>query len=345
MGIRQINKNQTGAALITVMIVVFIMMAIIAHLTVTNFRTIKRLGNRQLVEQASTIAFSAIDFGRAGLGTSASTSQVDTLKDIWAQPIPKVKLFDDVYMSGNVIDEQSKFNLNDLVNRYGQVNPNVLKQFTNLLTYINLSPDLATAIAYYMAAPQYQGSISTQYSMSNPPSRPAGRPLVDITELMLVKGMDANTLQRMLKYVTVIPVSNFGFASESSVESQPQNNDTSLSFGNGMQVNVNTAMPEVIAAKAGMPVNVAQRMISERQAKSFGSQSDVVTFLAKNGIMNEKDGPNANKYNLSGLGVTSNYFTIHAVVDDQQDQVKWVALVYRQNRSGQWPQILWRHPE
>lgn len=345
MGIRSINKPN-GAALITVMIVVFIMMAIIAHLTVTNFRTIKRLTNRQLVEQASAIAYSAIDFGRAGLGTSGSTSQVDTLKDIWAQPLPKVKLFDEIFMSGVVVDEQSKFNLNDLVNQYGQVNPIVLTQFTNLLSFISLSPDLATAISFYMASPQYQGAVTAQYSMSTPSSRPAGRPLVDLTELILVKGMDASTLQRMLKYVTAIPVTN-NFLNNESAESKnaPPPPPPETAFGTGLAVNVNTATPEVIAAKTGIPLNVAQRLISARQVKPFTSAADAVAFLGKNGIVNESGVANNSKYNLKGLGVTSSYFTIHAVVNDQQNQVKWVALVYRQNRSGNWPQILWRHPE
>ena len=255
------------------MIVVFIMMAIIAHLTVTNFRTIKRLTNRQLVEQASAIAYSAIDFGRAGLGTSGSTSQVDTLKDIWAQPLPKVKLFDEIFMSGVVVDEQSKFNLNDLVNQYGQVNPIVLTQFTNLLSFISLSPDLATAISFYMASPQYQGAVTAQYSMSTPSSRPAGRPLVDLTELILVKGMDASTLQRMLKYVTAIPVTN-NFLNNESAESKnaPPPPPPETAFGTGLAVNVNTATPEVIAAKTGI------------NGISISSNNFLVSALSKIGL-------------------------------------------------------------
>lgn len=339
------NKKYSGAALITVMIVVFIIMAIIAHLTVTNFRTIKRLSNRQLIEQASTIAFSAIDFGRAGLGTSGATASVDTLKDIWAQPLPKTKLLDDIYMSGYVLDEQSKFNLNDLVSN-GQVNTNVVTQFSNLLSYINLPPSLAYNIAYYMASPQYQSDIVNQYTMANPPSRPAGRPLVDLSELILVKGITPPIVNKLVQYVTAIPVTNYNYQNESNAESanipapQPQ------TFGFGLFVNVNTASAEVIAAKSGISLAVAQRMLSYRETQSFKSNNDVTTFLTQNGIVaNQPSNSNGQKLNLSGLGVTSSYFTIHAVVDDQSDQVRWAALVYRQNRSGQWPQILWLHPE
>ncbi|MDD3267611.1 MAG: type II secretion system minor pseudopilin GspK [Burkholderiales bacterium] len=333
-------KNR-GAALITVMIVVFIIVAIITHLTVTNYRTVKRLSNRQLQEQASTIAFSAIDFGRAGLGTSAATLATDSLKDIWAQPLPKTKLFDEVYMSGYVIDEQSKFNLNDLVNTNGQPNQTVITQFSNLLSYINLPPGLAYNIAYYMAAPPYQSEIMNQYTTANPPSRPAGRPFIDISELILIKGVNSQIINKLQQYVTIIPVNNYNYKNESQTESSTSSGGNKQNSP-GLSVNVNTAMPEVIAAKGGISLSVAQRIVSARQAKTFGSTGSVIAFLTENGItQNNKD----DKSNLSGLVVSSKYFTTHAVVEDQDYTVKWVALVYRPNRSGQWPQILWLHPE
>lgn len=335
-------KNRNGAALITVMIVVFIIMAIIANLTVTNFRTIKRLSNRQLIEQASTIAFSAIDFGRAGLATSGATASIDTLKDIWAQPLPKTKLFDDVYMSGNVIDEQSKFNINDLVSTSGQVNQNVLTQFSSLLKYINIPQGLAYAIAYYMAAPQFQSDIMAQYTMSNLPSRPAGRPLMDLSELILIKGVTPEIVNKLTQYITAIPVTNYKFQNESNTAESTPNNTSAMS--GGLFVNANTASAEVIAAKSGISLSIAQRMLSYRDIQPFKSSSDITTFLTQNGVSQQNSTPGV-QLNLAGLGVTSNYFTVHAAVNDQEDKVKWVALVYRQNRSGQWPQILWLHPE
>lgn len=332
-----------GAALITVMIVVFIIVAIITHLTVTNYRVVKRLSNRQLIEQASLIAFGAIDFGRAGLGTSAATLSTDSLKDIWAQPLPKTKLFDDVYMSGYVIDEQGKFNINDLVSTTGQVNQAVVSQFSDLLSYINLSPSLSYNIAYYMAAPQYQSDITSQYTMSDPPSRPAGRPLIDLSELILVKGISAQDVNKLLTYVTAIPVSNYNYTSESSQVESNINDKSNLNQSKGLGVNVNTASPEVIAAKGGISLAIAQRMVSARQAKTFGSVGDVKTFLSDNGVIQSNVA--SDKLNLAGLLVSSKYFTTHAVIENQDDTVKWVALVYRRDRSGQWPQILWLHPE
>lgn len=340
-------KKNRGAALITVMIVVFIVMAIIANLSVTNFRVIKRLSNRQLIEQAATIANSAIDFGRAGLGTSAATSKVDTLKDIWAQPLLKTKIMENTYMSGYVVDEQSKFNINDLVIN-GRVNSNVLNQFSALLGYINLPQGLAYNIAYYIASPQYQSDIMQQYTSGIPAYRPAGRQFVDLSELVLVKGITPAIAQKLMQYVVAIPVSGFGFVNESAVESSPSSSSGIpggiAAMGFGMGVNANTASAEVIAAKSGIQLPIAQRLISYRDSQPFQSTQELTTFLTSNGVSNTQN-QGGTPLNLSGLGVTSNYFTVHAVIDNEDDEYRLVALVFRQNRSGQWPQILWQHPE
>lgn len=337
--------KRSGAALITVMVVVFIVMAIIANLSVTDFRVIKRLSNRQQIEQASTMALSAVAFGRAGLGTSGATSGFDSLNDVWAQPIPKTKLLEETYMSGYIIDEQSKFNINDLVTTNGQVNQVVLAQFTSLLSNINLPQSMATNIASYMAAPQYQSDIMQQYTQGKPAYRPAGRPLLDLSELILVKGVTPPMVLKMAQYVTAIPVNGAGLMNESANESSPQPPvpAANQAQGSGMTVNVNTASAEVIAAKSGIQLPVAQRLLSYRATNAFESTGQIKTFLTQNGVQDKQ--ANGTPLNLAGLGTTSSYFTIHVQIDVHEDQFRWIALVFRQNRSGQWPQILWQHPE
>jgi general secretion pathway protein K len=345
------KKNQ-GVALITVLVIVFIVMAIITSMTVHNYRTIRRLTNQKIMDQSYSILLAAIDFARAGLATSAATSATDSLTDIWAQPIPKTKVLDDIQMSGYIQDEQGKFNINDLVSN-GVVNQTVLAQFTNLLSYLNIPSGVASNIAYYMASPQNQSSIIQQYTMANPAYRPAGRPLTDLSELLLVKGMQPSWIYKLNQYVTAIPVSiNYQSLNnqESSAESQSVNSgQIPLPSGTGtILVNINTASPEVISAKSGIPLPIAQRMVTLRTTTVFKSQQDITTFLASNGIMlsqNTQNRQSTNTIKPNTLTTASNYFTVHAVVDSGDYEFKWVALVYRSNRSGQWPQVLWQHPE
>ena len=341
-----IQKNR-GAALITVLIIVFIIMAIITNLTVRNYRVIRRLSNQKAMEQCYGILFAAADFGRAGLATSAATSPTDSISDIWAQPIPKTQVIDDIYMSGYIIDEQGKFNINDLVSN-GQVNQTVLNQFSSLLTYLNIPPALAPAIAYYMASPQYEGNIMSQYTNGNPAYRPAGKPMLDLAELKLVKGMQPQYEYKLANYITAIPVSITGQVMSESQESSTQNTNTAIApTGPGVVlVNVNTAPAEVIAAKSGIPLTVANRMTTIRENTTFKSQQDITSFLTSNGIMlSQNTSQGTTTVNPGTLTTNSNYFTIHASVDKGDYEFKWVEMVYRANRSGQWPQVLWHHPE
>lgn len=347
----KLKHSNRGAALITVLIIVFIVMAIITNITVRNYRVIRRLTNQKAMEQCNGILLAAIDFGRAGLATSAATSPTDALTDIWAQPIPKTKIMDDIFMSGYIMDEQGKFNINDLVSN-GQVNQTVLNQFTSLLQNLNIPAAIASNIAYYIASPQYQGSISSQYTGGQPAYRPSGKPFVDLSELMLVKGMQPEWVYKLNQYVTAIPVSINGLlqaestaAQQQQLQQQQQQKGPPTSTGS-ILVNVNTAPAEVIAAKSGIPLTIAQRIVTSRDNIPFKSQQDITNFLTSNGIMlSQNSSQGASTITPSTLTTSSNYFTIHAVVDKGDYEFKLVALVYRANRSGQWPQVLWQHPE
>lgn len=347
-------RNKTrGAALLTVLVIVFVVMAIITNLTVKNYRVIRRLINQNIQQQADVLLSFAVNFSRAALATTASTSSIDTANDIWAQPLPKTKAIGDFTFSGYILDEQGKFNINDLVVN-GNINPNVLQQFTQLLTYLNIPAGMASNIALYMASPQNEQAIATEYTGGNPAYRPAGKPLIDLSELMLVKGMQAAWLYKLSQYVTVIP-QNINFLNLNNIESSessPSTNPSSPNLANNFgvtQVNVNTATAEVIAAKSGIPLQVAQRMTTSRNDTPFKSTQDITTFLSNNGIIlsqnGQSTGGNQTQINTSTLTTQTSYFTVHAVVDDGDYQFTWVALLYRPNRSGQWPQILWQHPE
>ncbi|MCC2645331.1 MAG: hypothetical protein K0R94_1109 [Burkholderiales bacterium] len=351
------KDKYSGAALIAVMVIVFLVMTIISNITIRNFRIISRLTNQNIQQQATAMLSVGTNFGRAGLGTSAATSKIDTINDIWAQPLPKTKIIGDFFVSGYITDEQSKFNINDLVVN-GNLNAPVIAQFTQLLSYLKLPTSLATSIALYMASPANQSDIMSSYSSGDSPSRPAGRPLVDLSELLLVQGMQNNWLFKLQEYITVIP-KKVDFAAlnespaaesssaESGVESSSRQQNLKVESNSGtIQVNVNTASAEVISAKSGIPLSVAQRMISQRTSTPFKTIKDISTFLSTNGIILSQETSNGKpKVDPSTLTIQSNYFTIHAVADKDDFQFALVSLVYRPDRSGQWPKLIWQHPE
>jgi general secretion pathway protein K len=313
------NRNKKGAALITVLIIVVIVVTIIANLLVSNYRLLKRVSNRQITEQSTVILYSLVDFVRAVLGTSGATSEIDALTDVWAQPLPETKLLNDVYMKGYIIDEQSKFNINDLVSG-GQPNGDMILKFSNLLSFLNLPVSLSYNLSNYITDRQFQNLIVAEYAAHNPPYQPAGRPLIDLSELILVKGFDAAIVNKLKNYVTAISSSN-----------------------SRIKVNVNTASAEVIAAITNLQLPIAQRFTIYRVQNPFHNQEDIEKFLSDNGI-DVKD-KTRNNITLDGLDVKSSYFTIHAVLHNRDYLFNWVALVYRADRNGTWPNVLWQHAE
>jgi general secretion pathway protein K len=343
MGIITLRRRTDGVALVTVLIMVFIIMAIISNITIQNYRTIRRLTNQTVQDQAVAILHGTMDFARAGLATSGATSKIDALTDIWAQPIPQTEMMNDIFISGYLLDEQGKFNINDLVAQ-GMINQNVLKQFTALLNYLNIPASMANSIAYYMAAPQNQESIMTQYTSGNPAYRPAGKPLVDLSELLLVKGMQPTWVFKLNQYVTVIP---------QEIKPDPNNKQdkdmpppATPTDSGSVKVNINTASPEVIAAKSGMPLAVAQRIVTIRYTTPFKSVGEIQDFLSKNGITaNSGSSGEGQSFNPDTLAVESRYFTLHALVTHGDYQFKWIAMLLRQSRNGQWPTVVWQHPE
>ena len=87
-------------------------------------------------------------------------------------------------------------------------------------------------------------------------------------------------------------------------------------------------------------------MTTMRDNTVFKSQQDITSFLTSNGIILSQNSAQGSSTITPGtLTTSSNYFTIHAAVDKGDYEFKWVALVFRANRSGQWPQVLWQHPE
>lgn len=324
-------KKNKGAALITVLVMVFLVMAMITNMMVKNYRVIRKLNNHKILTQAQYYLFFAIDFGRMSLFTCGLTLDYDYNKDLCSQPLPKTEIANDFWISGYISDELAKFNINDLI-KNGKINKEVLDKFSNLLIFLKIPSSLANSIALYMASAEEQGDLRNQYTLSYPPYLPASRAIVDLSELSLVKGIQAVWLYKLNNYITAIP----------------KNESDSKSSESESVININSASAEVIAAKTNLDLAIAQRIVALRNSEPFKNAKDITEFFTKNGIMTSRDDDKNNyskKINTNVLSAQSNYFTIHAVVDKGDYQFQWVAYVNRPFRKSEWPRVLWQRPE
>ena len=168
-------NNIKGAAIIIALIVVLLVMSLITAVTSISYYQIKMIENYRLENQAYFLVRGLVNLARAGLVTSGMTSSIDTLKDIWAQPLKPFRLLPGVLAAGYLEDEEGKFNIDSLINQDGNTNQVQLDKLRDLFSLLSIPVNLADNIAVYIESPRYAGNKLNEYTMGKPPSRTAGK--------------------------------------------------------------------------------------------------------------------------------------------------------------------------
>jgi general secretion pathway protein K len=133
------------------------------------------------------------------------------------------------------------------------INKKQFQVLQRLLELLELDPALADAIADWIDADKEKrsnGAEDSDYEGLDPPYVAANQPLTSVTELRLIKGIDAATYNKLVPYVCVLPP--------------------------GTALNVNTASPVVLAA-LNENLNIEQFKKSAEEAKE--SYKDINEFI------------------------------------------------------------------
>lgn len=256
--------------------------------------------------QAQTLIQVGVDWTRALLRDDRRASNIDYLGEPWAlrmQPIP----VENGSLSGLIEDQQGRFNLNNLV-KDGKVNLAQRAHFQRLLSILGLPPELADAVADWVDAdsePQPEGGAEDEYYLALPsPYLAANRPLIDVAELVLVRGFDESVRARLRPYVSALPVFT--------------------------AVNVNTASPEVIAAVVDdLSLDGARALVEKRDRAYFRDRTDFQDQLPRDVKVANED-----------IAFSSNYFMVQLRVTIGSAQARSIALLARTDAN--WPTIVWR---
>ena len=156
-----------------------------------------------------------------------------------------------------------------------------LQTLQRLLTLLELKPELAQAIADWVDPdpdPLFpDGAEDSDYTILNPPYLAGNQPVISISELRLIKGMDQETYNKLAPLVCALPP--------------------------GTALNINTAPAEVLAALSdGLEPAEMERLLQDRPTDGY---ENVDEFL------------NAAKITLNAelkslLSVSSQYFLLRA---------------------------------
>ena len=239
-------KKQTGAAIVTVMLIVMLATMIVSSLFYRESIAIRSIENRLTLQQTRWVERAVLDWSRVILRADARNSTVDHLQEAWATPVADTILDetvtagasiknarDSARLSGGMQDAQGKLNLNNLVGPNGAQNPETYKAFEKLLQLTGQPVVLAQNLLARLLTSQ---SVKTG-DVTVPATTPA---LLLVDDLRTVKGFNTDVISTLDSFVIFLP--------------------------NPTLVNVNTAPAETLAAIVPeLDLATARRFVSNRE--------------------------------------------------------------------------------
>jgi len=301
-------RSERGVAAITAVLIVAVAAAAATLMLAQQSAMLDQTSLVAARAQADNYARAGIDWSRGVLLQDMATSATyDGLDEGWAQPLAGMPV-DRAVVSGSIVDEQGKFNLNNLVQQNQRSDADV-QIFQRLLVLLGLSPDLADAVLDWIDADSNvsgNGGAEDSYYLSLArPYRAANRPMVQVEELYRVRGFDAPSVAKLRPYVTALPEAT--------------------------AINVNTASDIVLMAL--MP-NVAkdkiEALVTARRTKPFKTTQQIADWDPKGAAVAG-----------AKLDIKSAYFSSNVVVVQDDVQLSTDALLVRAQGKVN---VVWQRP-
>ncbi len=276
------RSSTSGAALLMAMMIVALISTMTAAMVWQQWRAVQVEVAERARAQSDWLLMAALDWARLILREDARNGGPDHLGEPWAVPLAEARLSTflaadknntdvdlEAFLSGSISDAQARYNLRNLVNKEGVIDPKELRVLQTLFEHINVSRELATLIAKSI-----EGSIPTPPAPPPDPNRPpnSAQPVVvleksnlsvmphSLQQLMWF-GLKAETIRRIEPFVVLLPTPT--------------------------KVNLNTASREVLAASVeGLDIGTAERLVQIRQKTPFKNLDDVKNQLPSSLILN-----------------------------------------------------------
>jgi len=290
-------SNQRGVALVTVLLIVAMATTVMAFMAQQQAFWQREMINGRDRVQASYIAQAGVDWARAVLADDAANNQYDHAREMWAMQLPAIPV-EGGEILGVLVDQQGLFNLNNLVVN-GATSARDVVRFQRLLAALGLPQELAYSLADWMDrdnVPAAAGGAEDGYYLNQgKPYRAANLPLSELSELLRVRGFDAQIIQRLKGFVSVLPQRT--------------------------QINVNFATAEVLSAVVdGLTLQHARQLVTYRKETPFKTVAEFMQQLP-NGIGESSRGE---------IGVSSEFFLVAGHATLEQGEYVAQALLHRQ---------------
>ena len=302
------KNRQKGVAVISAMLLAALTTVIVGQLVWEQQLLISELDNQQNAVQTQWMADGAIQWARPVLTEDARTSELDHEKELWNTRLPPTP-FEGGKVSGKITDMQQYFNLDNL-----RQDSHAQEVFNRLLAKLNLSETLTPALVDWLDEDDISsgadGAESNYYSNLTLPYLAANQSLVDLGDLIRVKGFNAGIINKLRPFVRALP------------------KNTAL--------NINTASADVLSfVLPEVSVEEAQAIVANRNVMPFTS---VANFLERTPNLRINLESKLSQLNLS---VNSQYFLVTCIAEIDHTTIRTEVLMYREG-SQDWPVVIWK---
>ena len=292
------DSSQRGIALLTILVMVALATILAATIAKRQTNTAENTGYLMRQDQSLLYAKSAeAFFSELLIQDSDNGSSIDHLQENWAKPMPAFPV-EDGFISGRLLDESGKFNLNNLLKADGSVDDSARRWFEKLLQRVGLPAELSQAVIDWQGADDEttgaMGAESNYYQGLDPSYLASNTRFHQVEELKLVRGFEGKNYDLIAPYVTALPEAT--------------------------KINMNTAAPLLLASiDPKLDVKTLEQELKAKQAELayFNSVEDLWKLNAFSGIepQNKTDA-------AAWLDSKSNYFTaqIEVVLSERKRQ-------------------------
>ena len=294
-----LKVNEKGIALITVMLILALATILAVSMSSRQQLSIHRSANIFNFEQAYQYVLGAESWAKLILKRDLDDNQTDSLEDDWATILPPLPI-EGGQMKGQIEDLQARFNLNNLVDN-GKPSKVYVEQLKRLLRNIELNEDMAAVIIDWIDSNEevgFLGAEDNEYLNSLPAYRTANQPMNDLSELLLLKGFDFESYEKLRPFVCVLE-------SESPI-------------------NLNTASAEVISSIVkDFTIEDAKSLIDDRNKETYKKVEDFI----EHPLLKQK------KITKEGLAVSSQYFQLNSTVKIERISLEYKTIINRLSSS------------
>ena len=265
--------HQAGAALLSAMLTVTLVASFASAALWQQYRSFEVESAERARLQSSLILTGALDWARLILREDARTGGADHLAEPWAVPLAEARLSSflategtttdddrDAFLSGAIVDMQSRLNVANLVDGAALSEPG-LASFQRLFDRLDLPPQqLETLSRNYSEAARKANIVNANTAGAATSANQADWLLPQRVNQLAWLGLDEATLALLTPHITVLPART--------------------------PVNLNTASALVlVCATPGLDLAGAEKLIAARSRKHFASLADAAQALGNPAVV------------------------------------------------------------